>query len=57
MEVSTECLICLDGPRTVVILPCMHLCLCKNCSSKGPNVRECPICRVAVENVMNIVPT
>ena len=56
IPIGGECVICLDGPRTVVILPCMHLCLCRKCYSSS-SVKKCPVCSIEVENTMNIVPT
>jgi hypothetical protein len=36
------CVICMDSPRQVAIIPCGHLCLCEACSvAEAP----CPICR------------
>jgi hypothetical protein len=42
---SEECVICCEQKRSVVFLPCAHLCSCLSCSSK---VTKCPICRVKV---------
>ena len=53
---GTECVICIDGPKTIVILPCKHLCLCKGCSV-GKSIKTCPICFVVVEDMMDIVPS
>ena len=55
LPIGTECVICLDGPRTIVLLPCKHLCLCKNCYNSG--VRKCPFCSIEVVDMMDIVPT
>ena len=53
---GTECVICIDGPKTIVLLPCKHLCLCKGCSV-GKSIKTCPICFSVVEDMMDIVPT
>ena len=56
------CVICLSEARTVLVRPCLHLCLCLACyrdnydnaNNTGPsaieNTRECPICRDAIES-------
>ena len=51
-----DCIVCMDGPKTIALLPCKHLCLCRNCSETG-GITVCPICAVAVESTFNIVPT
>ena len=48
---QTVCAACLDGPRELVLLPCNHFCLCRECCQK---VRRCPICRRNIECVMSI---
>ena len=48
-EVDT-CCICLDGKKSVVLLPCRHLCLCEKCNS--PSLKKCPICRSTIESRM-----
>ena len=55
LPIGTECVICLDGPRTIALLPCKHLCLCKNCYNSS--VTKCPVCAIEVVDMMDIVPT
>lgn len=65
-EHDNECIICLSEQATYVIFPCMHLCLCKECSQrfeeeanrkkkKKKNDGEgakCPLCRGFVANIV-----
>ena len=44
------CCICLDGKKSVVLLPCKHLCLCEKCNT--PSLKSCPICRNIIESVI-----
>lgn len=49
-EDSRLCTVCLTQPIDMVIMPCFHACLCKQCagtlSNLGPaNLSQCPICR------------
>ena len=37
------CVICFERPKTSLLLPCKHLCLCSSCQ-----VGECPMCRTNV---------
>jgi hypothetical protein len=47
-----SCVMCLDAPREVVLVPCGHMVLCMVCSQRlfGGQGREpcCPICRAGV---------
>ena len=44
------CVICLENQRNAVILPCGHVCGCRQCLLQ---VRSCPICR---EDIDRLVP-
>ena len=39
---NTRCVVCLERERDVVLYPCKHCCLCKECKE---SVHRCPICR------------
>lgn len=45
------CVICRDEQKTVVLLPCRHLCLCFNCSG---SIRTCPLCRKPIMNIISV---
>jgi len=40
---DTPCVVCLDNPKQVVLVPCGHVCVCTDCASQLR--RECPVCR------------
>jgi hypothetical protein len=49
------CVICWNDKKTIVLLPCRHLCVCVSCSKKLWNNTQketCPICRNDVENLL-----
>ena len=47
---ETLCIICLDAKKSVLFLPCCHMCCCKSCGS-NPSWRKnpsCPLCRAPI---------
>jgi len=49
-----ECLICLTEPRNTLIMPCSHLCVCKECGDQIQQKKyTCPICR---GNIGSLIP-
>ena len=42
---KTECAVCYDREREVVLYPCTHCCLCVQCKR---SVHRCPICRAEI---------
>jgi hypothetical protein len=47
------CAICLQRERTLLFMPCNHLCACAECGL-NPTIRTCPVCRAAFNNQMVI---
>ena len=43
------CVICLSAPLSHVIVPCGHLCLCKECAQSESPLTRCPICRSPID--------
>lgn len=49
------CVICQDKIKTVVLLPCRHLCLCQDCFRQLRRYRrECPMCRRVYEHSIQV---
>eukprot|EP01112_Ceratiomyxa_fruticulosa_P010011 TRINITY_DN2627_c0_g1_i2.p1 TRINITY_DN2627_c0_g1~~TRINITY_DN2627_c0_g1_i2.p1 ORF type:complete len:215 (-),score=30.08 TRINITY_DN2627_c0_g1_i2:190-834(-) len=46
--IKNKCVVCLDGPRTMILIPCGHLVLCAACSKSAT---FCPIenCKASVK--------
>ena len=47
------CGICQERVKKIVLLPCQHMCLCKQCL-EHEEWKRCPICRQGVESNMEI---
>ncbi|CAF1083640.1 unnamed protein product [Adineta steineri] len=54
---SNSCIVCWNDKKTVVLLPCKHLCVCVSCSKKlwnNTQRRTCPICRNDIDNLLEV---
>ena len=47
------CVICQDQPKTILLWPCQHMCLCKQCLDHK-KWKKCPICRQLVKSTMEV---
>jgi len=45
------CIVCLDQPAVIAVVPCGHCCLCKLCDK---SCRDCPLCRGDKESTLRI---
>lgn len=50
-ERSEECVVCLTEPKEVLLIPCRHLSVCRNCFQ---HVDKCPVCRAAYSEYMTV---
>ncbi|TNJ27505.1 Ankyrin repeat protein 2 [Giardia muris] len=50
---ARACVICMEAPKSIVLKPCCHLCVCDGCAS-GLKGKPCPICRKSVEGTMRV---
>ena len=54
-DIQSSCVICMSEPRTTIVMPCRHMCLCEGCaeSLKVQSVK-CPICRGPVRGLLKV---
>ena len=48
-DTEKACVVCMEGNKTVLLLPCKHLCVCSGCSDRV-ELTHCPLCRNAIES-------
>ncbi|ORX91900.1 hypothetical protein K493DRAFT_47722 [Basidiobolus meristosporus CBS 931.73] len=55
---ARECVICMSDPRDTTVLPCRHMCLCKECAEVlRCQSSKCPICRQPFHSLLHIGPS
>lgn len=49
---GTQCVVCLDTSREVLLQPCGHVCACRDCVDRVRGAdNQCPICRQTIDSV------
>ena len=51
LDDSKTCVVCMDAPLQMVLVPCGHMCVCEECSSQ---ILQCPLCRTPTENALKV---
>lgn len=52
-ESDRQCVICQSKPKTVLCLPCRHVCFCQECSGIE-SLSNCPLCREVITERINV---
>ena len=48
---NAECIVCIERPVTIAILPCGHACMCRPCFQK---LTDCPMCRGPIQQYFEL---
>ena len=51
---TVNCVICFDGPKDHLCMPCKHLCVCAKCSEVVQRFQACPICREPIVDIFKV---
>lgn len=52
---GSDCVVCMNEPREVMVLPCRHMCLCQGCADMLRfQSNKCPICRSMVQSLLRV---
>eukprot|EP00009_Paramoeba_aestuarina_P010669 CAMPEP_0201539520 /NCGR_PEP_ID=MMETSP0161_2-20130828/70446_1 /ASSEMBLY_ACC=CAM_ASM_000251 /TAXON_ID=180227 /ORGANISM="Neoparamoeba aestuarina, Strain SoJaBio B1-5/56/2" /LENGTH=457 /DNA_ID=CAMNT_0047946923 /DNA_START=1429 /DNA_END=2802 /DNA_ORIENTATION=+ len=55
-DMGKDCVICLATPPDTMVLPCRHMCVCRDCGDVFRHQCEkCPICRAPILSLVQIV--
>lgn len=49
------CVICISEPKDTCVIPCRHLCLCKDCAIElQKHTPKCPVCREPIQQLLHL---
>lgn len=52
---TSECAICMDGPKDTLLAPCGHVCCCNGCAKRlHTRADKCPVCRATIESIFKV---
>jgi hypothetical protein len=53
--IDKECLVCLSENASSIIMPCGHMCICRDCGEKLKSKKyTCPVCRGEIGNIIYV---
>mmetsp|Transcript_27537 Transcript_27537/g.36102 ORF Transcript_27537/g.36102 Transcript_27537/m.36102 type:complete len:518 (+) Transcript_27537:197-1750(+) len=50
-SLTSDCVICMENPKALLLQPCKHFCLCFACSLK---IERCPLCQTKIQSTERI---
>lgn len=55
LQKQINCVICINEPRSAVLLPCTHYIACNTCLEKTGN--KCSLCRTFISSIITVIPS
>jgi tRNA(Ile2) C34 agmatinyltransferase TiaS len=56
LEARLMCVVCMEAEKSVMLLPCTHMCMCEACThrirSAGGRAAQCPVCRQRIASTV-----
>ena len=56
LEARLTCVVCMEAEKSVMLLPCTHMCMCEACThrilSAGGQAAQCPVCRQRIASTV-----
>jgi hypothetical protein len=56
-DANNICVVCMERPKCMVLLPCRHMCLCETCgqlTGHGGTLKQCPMCREEIAMCLKV---
>ena len=53
-ESNSQCVICFDGVKDHLCMPCKHLCVCAACADVVERFKACPMCREPIVDIFKV---
>jgi len=47
------CVVCKSNARNVILKPCLHICVCRNCFTEK-RLQQCPTCQKPIKDIVNV---
>lgn len=49
------CVICITNPKDTAVMPCRHMCMCKDCGEELLKHKPvCPVCRAPISTLLHM---
>jgi hypothetical protein len=48
-----DCVVCLSETKSVILMPCLHMCVCISCNRM---IDRCPVCRASIQRFLSQGP-
>ena len=53
-DANSNCVVCFEGVKDHLCMPCKHLCVCSGCAGAIERLKTCPICREPIADIFKV---